>query len=133
VRTKLDLPLFFDRGSLKQITIGKLLDSYEIKVYAIGGASVYSETHPKPVAEAIIRAILLGRSTFSVSTDRKAMDEALDKFLRWLSEAESDIRKAITDSAFGTGYEDALTREVYARLGIHPLTGAKVLPEQIAL
>lgn len=130
---KLDLPLVFDRGSLTAITIVKLLDSYEIEVRAKGGSSVYSATHPRPVAEAIVRAILLGRSTFSVSTDRKAMDEALNKFLGWVSEAESDIRTAITESAFGTGYEDALKREVYTRLGIHPLTGIKILPDQISL
>lgn len=130
---KLNLPLIFDRGSLKEITIGKLLDSYEIEVISKGGLSVYSETHPRPVAEAIIRGILLGRSTFSVSTDRKAMDEALDEFLGWVSEAEGDILTAIEESAFGTGYEDALKREVYTRLGIHPLTTAKDLPERISL
>jgi hypothetical protein len=129
----LDLPLVFDRGSLKEITIGKLLDTYEIEVRAKGGSAVYSATLPRSVAEAIVRAILLGRSTFSVSTDRKAMDQALDRFLEWVSVAEGDIQTAIAESAFGTGYEDALKREVYARLGIHPLTGAKVLPEQISL
>lgn len=130
---KLDLPLVFDRGSLKEITIGKLFDTYEIEVRAKGGSIIYSETHPRSVAEAIIRAILLGRSTFSVSSDRKTMDYALDKFLEWVSEAEEDIKTAIAESAFGTGYEDALKKEVYLRLGIHPLTGAKVLPEQISL
>jgi hypothetical protein len=130
---KLDLPLVFDRGSLKEIAIGKLLDSYEVEIRAKGGSAVYSETHPRPVAEAIVRAILLGRSTFSVSTDRKAMDAALSDFLGWISEAEEDIETAIRESAFGTGYEDALKREVYTRLGIHPLTWAKFLPEQISL
>jgi hypothetical protein len=129
----LDLPLVFDRGSLKEITIGKLLDTYEIEVRAKGDSAVYSATLPRSVAEAIVRAILLGRSTFSVSTDRKAMDQALDRFLEWVSAAEGDIQTAIAESAFGTGYEDALKREVYSRLGIHPLTGAKVLPDQISL
>jgi len=129
----LDLPLVFDRGSLKEVQIGKLLDSYEIEIRAKGGAVVYAATHPRPIAEAIVRAILLGRSTFSVSTNRKAMDEALDGFLRWLSTAEIDIQSAIAESAFGTGYEEALKKEVYLRLGVHPLTGAKVLPEHISL
>lgn len=130
---KLDLPIVFDRASLKEIAISKMLDSYEIEVRAKGGFVVYSGTHPQPVAEAIVRAILLGRSTFSVSTDRKAMDEALNNFLGWVLEADKDIQRAIRESAFGTGYEDALKREVYSRLGIHPLTSAKILPEQISL
>lgn len=61
------------------------------------------------------------------------MDEAVDMLLGWVAEAESDINTAINESAFGTGYEDALKREIYSRLGIHPLIGAKDLPEQINL
>ena len=57
----------------------------------------------------------------------------MNDFLKWLEQAEKDIETAITESAFGTGYEDALKREVYLRLGIHPLTGAAVLPSQISL
>lgn len=130
---KLDHPLVFDRGSLKEITIGHLLDSYDIEVHAKGGETVYAATHPAPVAEAIIRALLIGRSTFSVSTDRKAMDAAVTEFIKWVSQAEKDIQTAITESAFGTGYEDALKREIYLRLGMHPLTGAAHLPPLISL
>jgi hypothetical protein len=129
----LNLPLVFDRGSLKEITVSHLLDSYDIEVHTKGGATVYSATHPRPVAEAIIRALLLGRSTFSVSTDRKAMDIAVNDFLGWISEAEKDIDRAITESAFGTGYEDVLKKEIYVQLGVHPLTGAAVLPARISL
>jgi len=77
----LDSPLVFDRGSLQEITMGKLLDPHEIDVRAKGGSTVDSATLPGSVATAIVRAISLGRSTFSVSTDRKTMDQALDRFL----------------------------------------------------
>jgi hypothetical protein len=129
----LDLPLIFDRGSLKEIVLGHLLDSYDVEVNTNTGITAYAATHPRPVAEAIVRALLWGRSTFSVSTNRKAMDEAVNQFLIWVSQAEKDIETAITESALGTGYEDALKREIYGRLGIHPLSGAKVLPPHITL
>jgi hypothetical protein len=61
------------------------------------------------------------------------MDEAVNKFLAWVSQADKDIETAISESALGTGYEVQLKREVYDRLGIHPLSGAKVLPQHIAL
>lgn len=130
---KLDLPLVFDRTGLTEISVGHLLDSYDIEIRARGGQTVYAATHPRPVAEAIIRAILLGRSTFSVSTDRKAMDQALNGFLKWMSDAEQEIDTAINESAFGTGYEDNLKKEIYSRLGIHPLTGVATLPFLISL
>jgi hypothetical protein len=130
---ELDLPLVFDRANLKEIVIGHLLDSYDIQVHTHGGSKVYEATHSRPVAEAIIRALLWGRSQFSVSTDRKAMDHAVNKFLAWVTQTEKEIETAITESALGTGYEDALKQEVYNRLGIHRLSGAKMLPPHITL
>jgi hypothetical protein len=130
---KLDLPLVFDRSSLKEINVVHLLGSYDLEVRAKGGEVVYAATHPRAVAESIIRAILMGRSTFSVSTDRRTMDDALTSFLKWVSAAEQDIQTAITESAFGTGYEDMLKKEIYTRLGIHPLTGIATLPFLISL
>jgi hypothetical protein len=129
----LDLPMTFDRSSLEDVSILQLLDSCEIEVRTRAGSVAYQGTHPRPVAEAIIRALMWGRSQFSVSSDRKAMDEAINKFLAWVSKTERDIEKAISESAYGTGYEDALKKEVYRRLGIHPLSGAKVLPPHISL
>jgi hypothetical protein len=130
---KLDLPLIFDRANLKEITVGHLLDSYDIEVLTRTGAKAYQATHSRPVAEAIIRALLVGRSQFSVSTDRKAMDQAVNKFLTWIFQIEKEIETAISESALGTGYEDVLKQEVYARLGIHRLSGAKTLPPHITL
>jgi hypothetical protein len=129
----LNLPVAFDRKSLKEIIISPLLDMCEVEVRTQGGNIAYCGTHPKPVAEAMIRALLWGRSQFAVSTDRKAMDDAVNKFLLWVTKTDEQIDKAISESAYGTGYEDALKREVYNRLGIHPLAGAKVLPSQISL
>jgi hypothetical protein len=38
----------------------------------------------------------------------------------------------ISDSAYGTGYENALKKEA-GRLGIHPLPGPKVVPQHMSL
>lgn len=130
---KLDIPLIFDRASLKEITVGHLLGSYDIQVRTRNGSIVYEATHPAAVAEAIIRALLWGRSTFSVSSDAKQMDAAVNEFLKWVSHAEDEISTAISESALGTGYENLLRAEVYKRLGIHPLSGTKVLPASISL
>jgi hypothetical protein len=130
---KLELPLIFDRANLKEITIGHLLDSYDVEVHTRSGAMAYQATHSRPVAEAIVRALLWGRSQFSVSTDRKTMDQAVNQFIAWVSEAEKEIEIAIAESAMGTGYEDILKQEIYKRLGIHRLSGAKVLPPRITL
>jgi hypothetical protein len=56
-----------------------------------------------------------------------------NRFLSWVAQTDQDIDAAINESALGTGYEDALKKEIYNRLGIHPLTGAHVLPTVINL
>ena len=127
----LDISFNVDRRSLKQINIAHLLDSYDVEIVSFSGERIYTGTHSQPVAEAIVRALLWGRSAFSVSSDRKASEHAVTEFLKWAAQIEKDINVALTDSALGTGYEDALKREVYARLGVHPLSAEKVLPMQI--
>lgn len=130
---KLDLSFNFDRRSIKTISLSHLLDSYDVEITATGGGTVYEGTHPRAVAEGIVRALLWGRSMFSVASDRKVMDRAVTAFIEWSGEIASEIDTAISESALGTGYEEVLRREVYNRLGIHPYAGAKALPSMIAL
>jgi hypothetical protein len=130
---KPDLDFNFDRRSVKQITLTHLLDRYDVKVTTTGGGTAYEGSHHRAVSEAIVRALLWGRSMFSVSSERKTMDHAINEFIKWVSVIEDEIETAITESALGTGYEDVLKREVYNRLGIHPLSGANTLPSEITL
>ena len=61
------------------------------------------------------------------------MMNAIASFIAWLSAIDAEISRLIADSALGTGYEDALRTEVYARLKVHPMAGAKQLPSEILL
>ncbi len=128
-----DISFHFDRGSARRILISPFMDTYDIEVFTAAGEKTYEGTHPRPVAEAIVRALLWGRGSFSVGSDAKAMDHALTKFLAWVAEIENDLEAAIRDSALGTGYEESLKREVYRRLGIHPMVAIKTLPSEITL
>ena len=61
------------------------------------------------------------------------MRECVSAFIAWVASIEEEIDRLIADSALGTGYEDVLKSEVLARLGIHPLAGAEMLPNEILL
>lgn len=126
-----DISFNVDRRNLKQINTAYLLDNVDVELITHSGDMAYKGTHPQPVAEAIVRSLLWGRSVFSVSSDRKTMDHAITQFIQWVAQIEKDIDIAIVESALGTGYEDTLKREVYTRLGIHPMSAAKTLPAQI--
>ena len=111
----------------------QLLDHYDIAVTTETGQAAFEGEFVQPVAEAIVRSLLWGRSTFSVSSDRDAMIEAVSSFISWIADIEIEVDRLIADSALGTGYEDALKAEVFAKLGVHPLAGAKQLPNEIRL
>ncbi len=59
------------------------------------------------------------------------MGAAITRFVAWVSQIERDISAAISESSLGTGYEEIPRRDVFQRLGIHPLSGVKKLPSQI--
>ena len=130
---KPDISFNFDRSRISRITIAPLLNYYDIAVITKTGQVVYEGELVQPVAEAMIRSLLWGRSIFSVSSDRVAMSESVSKFIAWVADIESEIDRLVANSALGTGYEDALKVEVFAKLGIHPMVGAKLLPNEITV
>ena len=130
---ELDIPFTFDRLSLRTITILPLINMQEIKIINSNGELVFKGNYSLPVAESIIRAILWGRSTFSIKDDRKLMNSAVSKFITFVSDVEKKIDELIAESAMGTGYEERLKNEVFRQLGIHPLVGSSELPTQITL
>lgn len=129
---KPDITFTFDRKNIGRITFDQLLDQYEVTVSTKTGEIAYEGEFSQPVAEALIRSLLWGRSTFSISSQRAVMMAAVTKFIGWLSAINVEIDRLIAESALGTGYEDALRTEVYARLKVHPLAGARHLPREIS-
>jgi len=112
----LDLPMNFDRGSLKHATMVPLLGDHDLKLTGTGGNVVYEATLSRSVAEAIVRSLLWGRSIFSVSSDQGVMERAISSFVDWAGEIERDIERAIQESALGTGYESTLKARFMAGL-----------------
>jgi len=129
----LDMNFNIDRRKVRTINVSQLLGTYDIAIIDDAGTKIFEATLPSPVAESIARSVLWGRSDFSLSSDAKIMNRALSEFLKWAVQIEKNVSTAIAESALGTGYEDALRREIYARLGIHPLASVATLPNQISL
>ena len=130
---ELNIKFNFDRSSLSRIVILPFMDRYEISILTKTEETVFEGSLFQPVAEAIIRSILWGRSVFSVSYEHSAMLHAVSQFVEWVSDIEAEINVMIADSSLGTGYEDALRAEVFSQLGIHPMVGQETLPTEIYL
>lgn len=129
----LDIDIHISHDQVAAIYISQLLDEYDIEVVDKNQNIIFNSAYARPVGEAIVRAILWGRSSFKVSSNRNAMDRSVNKFIAWVSTIESEIGRSIAESALGTGYEALLRQEVYAKLGIHHAAGLPTLPTSLSL
>lgn len=130
---KLDIDFNIDTRSLQTMSVSHFFAEDKVTVINKDGTEVIDASFPSPVAEGIRRAVLWGRSAFSVSSDPKVMKAAVKQFLKWMAEIDEEIDAAVRESAVGTGYEYALRRAVYGCLGVSPLSGKKDLPTEINL
>lgn len=128
-----DTPISITPELVRKISIQPFLGDAELTIEDAKGNPLLSHTYRTPIAEAIARAVLWGRSSFSVSSDPAAMNRAIDKHLVWLEGIRAEIDKAIENSALGTGYEDALRRAVYVALRINENALNKILGHSISL
>jgi hypothetical protein len=126
-------PISVDREALRCVSLQPLLDESTITISNETGKALLKHTYTSSVAEALVRAILMGRESFPLPTERSAAAAAVGAFLTWFDDIRRRLKAGIDESAFGTGYEVRLTAEVYQRLGINPLAGERVLPPEITL
>lgn len=122
------IPVHVSRGALRQIKIHSFFDTAELTLTGDGGQVLLEGNYNASVAEAIARAVLLGRQAFQVPAKREAAQACLSAFLTWFRQLRVRLDEAIAESALGTGYEDQLRAQVYQTLRIHPLVGDPILP-----
>ena len=130
---RLDLNFDFGDETVEHIAMEQFFGSMRVVVTSESGGTVYDDTLDLAVADAMVRALLWGRTQFAVSSNDKKMSVATRKFVEWLSGINIEIDQHISDSAFGTGYEGRLREDVYSKLGVRPLASADELPSEIFL
>ena len=133
--TSVELDLRYDFGNevLEHISMEQFFDTMRVVVTSQSGKRVYDEQLDLAVADALVRALLWGRTKFRVSSNGKKMMVAVKKFIAWFSAIDGEIEQYISESAFGTGYEMRLREEVYSRLGVRQLASTEELPVEISL
>lgn len=83
------------------------------------GQPILEKELPAPVAEVILRALLLGRRRFAVPIDPRVAKKCIDEFFPWIATVQGKIDEGWRNSALGTHYEERVHREVYSELKIH--------------
>ncbi|HEY0307839.1 MAG TPA: hypothetical protein VGB94_06750 [Acidobacteriaceae bacterium] len=121
------------REAIRKIELHPFMHTAELTLRGDGREPLFQVSLDMNVAEAIVRALLAGRSTFVITNDAKIAGVAVSEYLTWLANIEKKLEEGITNSALGTGYEEQLTAEVFKLLGINPLLTAKTLPLSITL
>ncbi len=121
------------RELIKRVELHPFMHTAELILFGTDSKPLFQASLDMPVAEAIIRALLSGRGSFSIPNDHKAAESAVSHYLDWFSGIEMKLQDGIADSVLGTGYEEQLTAEVFRILGLNPLLAEKTLPQQITL
>ena len=115
-----DEMLSFDFGAEGlAVRLDRFLSVVHLLVENIEGHPILEKELPAPVAEVILRALLLGRRRFAVPTDPKVAKNCVDKFFPWIEGVQGRINDGWRDSALGTQFEERVHRAVYSELQIH--------------
>jgi hypothetical protein len=102
-RSKLDVPFNIIPDLVARIDMKPFLGQTELIIEGKDGRTIISGHYDATVAESMVRAILWGRSSFSLSSDRAKMEAAINAFLIWIDAFRSEMDHSIADSALGTG------------------------------
>jgi hypothetical protein len=121
------------RESIRTIELHPFMHTADLTLRGEGKEPLFQASLDMNVAEAIVRALLAGRSAFIITNDAKVSGAAVSEYLNWFGNIERKLEEGIANSALGTGYEEQLTAEVFKLLGINPLLTAKTPPQSIAL
>lgn len=121
------------RESIKGIELHPFMHTAELLLRGDGDDVIFQASLAMPVAEAIVRALLAGRSSFVITNDAMVAAAAVNEYLKWFASIERKLQDGIANSALGTGYEEQLTAEVFKLLGINPLLTTTTLPHSISV
>ena len=101
------------------VRLDRFLSVVCLLVENIDGHPILEKELPAPVAEVILRALLLGRRRFAVPTDPKVAKKCVDEFFPWIAKIKGKIDDGWRNSALGTQFEERVLRAVYSELQIH--------------
>jgi hypothetical protein len=121
------------RDSLRKIELQPFMHTAELTLRGDAPSPLFHASLDLSVAEAIVRALLAGRGSFTIVNDAKAAEAGVAAYLDWFSGIQKKLEDGIANSALGTGYEEQLTAEVFKLLGLHPLLTHKTFPHSITL
>lgn len=82
------------------------------------GKVLLENQYPQPVAEVILRAVMLGRRSFSVPQSQYCAQAVLKAFDPWMGDIQDRIEEGCRISAIGTKYEAEVRQMVFQNLGV---------------
>lgn len=107
---------FTDSRSL-DIECVPMLDQAVVDIRnAVTGDVLLNEQYPRPMAQVIVRALLLGRRRFVAPNDAALAEDALQNFDAWLSTILERVEEGARMSSVGTRYEQQVFSACFREL-----------------
>lgn len=121
----------FSGSRIGTIVANPMMGQTDLMITSDQNKELFAEPLSAEVAAVLIRAILLGRRHFNLPLEEKYAIDTLNRSKKWLSQLQVKLSSLVDISAAGSGYEDAVNKEVLKLLGFHPLALDMQLPNQL--
>lgn len=97
--------------------LGPLMTNSELRVETLDGIEVLNKVLDKPIAEILLRALLLGRRRFAIATDPSVAQGVLTGFWEWLPPLMQRIKAECSATSLGSRFEGEVFDQALKVLG----------------
>ena len=93
------------------VTVQPFLDQWAILISSGKGNEILNLNLPRPIAEVLIRAVLIGRRSFMIPTNPQEASTVLTQYWNWLPPLLNAIKEECASSSLGTRFEGEIEKE----------------------
>ncbi len=111
------LPIEIDPKIKFEVLVEPFMSESQIRIITSDSEPLFTATLKRPVAEVLLRSLMLGRRHFLIPKDQDVADKVLKDFWAWFHPLFENIRAECESSSHGTRFESDIRKATLDLLG----------------
>jgi len=111
------MPIEIDPQLSLDVSVEPFLEECEIHITSPEGGVILHVNLPRMLADVLVRALLMGRRSFSIPLDADSARELMQEFWNWLPPLLNNIKAECASSSLGTRFEGEIEKAAMTMLG----------------
>lgn len=111
------MPIEIDPRLDLDVSVEPFLEECEVQITSPERGVILDVSLPRMLADVLVRALLMGRRSFSIPLDPDAAGQLMQEFWNWLPPLLSDIKAECKSSSLGTRFEGEIEKAAMTMLG----------------